>query len=170
MAYIQGNNPISRKTSPVLQNFAGGNVFGNIMPQVIGQKAAQGANTSVVDGGIPVEKETKKHSLETAEDAPVYKGLVAVKGQRPLQGPLPPPKKDKTFLPPLNIEKTFLPPSATAKPPEKTYSNEGDPTIYNENTTPSSKQTINKAPPTFKSGAPKKGPNGQYSIQSTTTY
>jgi len=135
MAYTQGNNPISRKTSPVLQNFA-------------------------ADGGIPVEKETKKHSLETAEDAPVYKGLVAVKGQRPLQGPLPPPKKDKTFLPPLNIEKTFLPPLATANPPEKTYSNEGDPTIYNEDGTQSS----------FKSGAAKQGPNGQYSIQSTTTY
>jgi hypothetical protein len=160
MAYTQENNPISRKTSPVLQNFADGNVFGNIMPQVIGQKAAQGANTSVVDGGIPVEKETKKHSLETAEDAPVYKGLVAVKGQPPLQGPPPPPKKDETFLPP----------SATAKLPKNTYSNEGDPTIYNEDKTPSSKQTINKAPPTFKSGAPKKGPNGQYSIQSTTTY
>jgi hypothetical protein len=131
MAYTQGNNPISRKTSPVLQNFA-------------------------VDGGIPVEKEI----LGTVEDAPVYKGLVAVKGQRPLQGPLPPPKKDKTFLPPLNIEKTFLPPSATAKPPEKTYSNEGDPIIYDEDKTPSS----------FKSGAAKQGPNGQYSIQSTTTY
>jgi hypothetical protein len=125
MAYTQGNNPISRKTSPVLQNFA-------------------------ADGGIPVEKETKKHSLETAEDAPVYKGLVAVKGQPPLQGPPPPPKKDKTFLPP----------SATAKPPEKTYSNEGDPTIYNKDGTQSS----------FKSGAAKQGPNGQYSIQSTTTY
>jgi hypothetical protein len=133
MAYTQENNPISRKTSPVLQNFADGNVFGNIMAQVIGQKAAQGANTSVVDGGIPVEKETKKHSLETAEDAPVYKGLVAVKGQRPLQGPSASPDKETTFLPPVNN-----PPAAGAA--------------------------------TFKSGAAKQGPNGQYSIQSTTTY
>jgi|TARA_R110000851_G_scaffold116640_1_gene242957 hypothetical protein len=108
MAYIQGNNPISRKTSPVLQNFA-------------------------ADGGIPVEKETKKHSLETAEDAPVYKGLVAVKGQRPLQGPSASPDKETTFLPPVNN-----PPAAGAA--------------------------------TFKSGAAKQGPNGQYSIQSTTTY
>jgi hypothetical protein len=104
MAYTQGNNPISRKTSPVLQNFA-------------------------VDGGIPVEKEI----LGAVEDAPVYKGLVAVKGQRPLQGPSAPPDKETTFLPPVNN-----PPAAGAA--------------------------------TFKSGAAKQGPNGQYSIQSTTTY